>query len=130
MKRFFRILAYVIIIPILLIAIGFFLKTIQVCPDHAILIVNEKTKEYFAPPCLMETGYDNVGTIYKFAYSNSLTVCRGKDIVNKKLKPNPECRDKDGLVDNGGSLSRLLFNKLGLMSAYKNRWNSDGSWNR
>jgi len=130
MKRLLRILTYVIMTPIILVVIGFFLNTTQVSPSHALLIVNEKTKEYYAPPCLMENGYDNVGIIYKFANANNLTVCRRKDIVGKKLKPNPDCRDKDGLVDNGGSLSRLLFSKLGLLSPYKNRWNIDGSWER
>lgn len=130
MKKLKRIVSYILIIPIVLIAIGFILKTIAVCPSHALLIVNEQTKEYFGPPCLMKNGFDNVGAIYKFAYSNNLTVCRSKDITSKKIKPNPDCRDQDGLIDNGGSLSRLLFERLGLMSPYKTRWNPDGSWNK
>jgi hypothetical protein len=46
-----------------------------------------------------------------------------------KLRPDPECRDDSGFVQEGRSLSGQLLEAAGLLTAQKSRWNADGSWN-
>lgn len=110
--------------------IGFGLESISFCPENALLLVNTDTKEYFAPPCIMAEGYDNVDKIRMFAVLTNMKVLTSKELKRKSLKPNPDCRNKEGFTEKGRSLSGELLEKIGLLPKFKSRWNDDGTWNK
>ena len=130
MDKLKKIGLFILAIPIVLLWIGFGLETVSTCPDNTLIFVNEQTKEYFAPPCLMESGFDNIDKINQFASDHNLTVYRDREITGKGLGPNPECRGSKGLIEDGRSLSGGLLEKIGLLSKFKSRWNADGTWNK
>lgn len=130
MKKLKNIGQYFIATLIILLWIGFGIDTVPTCPDNAMLFVNLQTKEYFAPPCLMEDGFDNIYKINQFASDNNLRVYYHKEISGKELSPNPDCRDGSGFTDEGRSLSGYLLESIGLLPKLKSRWNSDGTWNK
>jgi hypothetical protein len=115
-------------IVVILIIIGFQIKPITGSPDNALLFFNDETKEYYAPPCLMEIGYNDIESIYNFGRLNNIRVAIHKDVVSP-YKPNVECRDNSGFFQEERSLSGMLLEKIGLFSKTKSRWNPDGSWN-
>lgn len=121
---------YILITPIILLFIGFGIGTTSGCPDHTLLLVNRDTKEYYAPPCIMTEGYDNVDKIRMFAMLTNLTVLTDKELKGKGLKLNADCRDEGGFVEEGRSLSGGLLEKIGLLPKFKSRWNDDGTWNK
>jgi len=125
LKKF---LSYAVAVPAFLFFIGFGIRTTSTSPNHALLLVNEETKEYFAPPCLMHQGYDNVEAIYEFGRVNNLRVALNKEVA-EPYQPNSECRDNSGFVQDGRSLSGMLLESIGLLPEKKSRWNPDGSWN-
>jgi len=92
--------------------------------------VDEQRKEYFAPPCLMKDGFDNVDKINQFAIDHQLKVYRNKEISRKGLKSNHDCRDINGFTEEGRSMSGRLLEKIGIFSKFKSRWNDDGTWNK
>lgn len=130
MEKIKKIGLYLLATPIVLFWIGFGLETVSTCPDNTLLFVDEQTKEYFAPPCIMLDGFDNVDRIKQFAIEHNLKVYRDKDLTGKGLSPNPECRDRKGLTEDGRSLSGGFLEKIGLLPKFKSRWNADGTWNK
>lgn len=128
MDKLKKVLSYTVAVPAFLFFLGFGIGTISTSPKHALLFVNEETKEYFAPPCLMQQGYDNVEAIYEFGRRNNLRVATIKEI-GRQFEPNSECRDNDGFVQDGRSVSGMLLENIGLLPMKKSRWNPDGTWN-
>ena len=130
MKILKNILFYILVTPIFLFFVGFSLTTESNCPDKTLIFVNENTKEYFAPPCLMKSGFDNIDQINKYAKDHNLKVYLDKQITGKGLYPNPECREGKGFTQDGRSFSGEILEKIGLLPKLKTRWNADGTWNK
>ncbi|MBN8577401.1 MAG: hypothetical protein J0L66_10695 [Cytophagales bacterium] len=121
---------YILIAPIILLWIGFGIGTTSFCPDNTLLLVNEDKKEYYAPPCIMTEGFDDADKIKMFAMLTNLKVLTDKELKGKALKPNTDCRDKEGFIEDGRSLSGGLLEKIGLLPKFQSRWNDDGTWNK
>ena len=85
-------------------------------PDNAFVFLDEKSNTYYAPPCVMEKGYNNEDRIYDFALLAGLKVIRAKDIRIDKFTPDEKCRDASGFIEEKGLFS-------------KERWKEDGTWN-
>ncbi|MBD3637019.1 MAG: hypothetical protein HUJ25_06700 [Crocinitomicaceae bacterium] len=111
-----------------LLFIGFGFETTLSTPDYALIFVDENSYEYFSPPCLMEEGYDSVEEIVSFAEMNELKVYKKSEIKRKGLKQNPDCREQEGFVQEGRSITVNILVSLGLFSESETRWNEDGSW--
>lgn len=129
MEKLRKIGLYILFTPIILFCIGFGIESIATCPGHTLLLVDEQIKEYFAPPCLMSEGFDNVEKIKQFAIDHNLKVYAEKEIA-KEIRPNHDCRGNDGFVEDRRSLSGKLLEKIGILPKFKTRWNADGTWNK
>jgi hypothetical protein len=121
-------LIYVAAVPVFLLIFGFGIGSSTHMPKHALLLVNDETKEYFAPPCLMEFGYNDVKTIYQFGRQKNFRVVSAKE-VGMPYRPNSECRESNGYFQDGRSVSGMLLEKIGLLPKENSRWNPDGTWN-
>jgi hypothetical protein len=122
------ILLGIVLIPLFLLFIGFGLETTLTTPDHSYVLVDKSSNEYYSPPCIMSSGYDDANRIYEFAEINSLEVVEKIHANDKNYKPNPECRDNQGFIQEGRSMSGSFLEKLGILPELESRWNDDGSW--
>jgi len=130
MEKLKKIGKYILVTPIILFLIGFAIENVYTCPDHALLFVDEQTNEYFAPPCLMSEGFDNIDKINQFAIEHNLKVYTDKELDDKKIDPNHDCRERGGFVEDRRSLSGELLEEIGILPNFKTRWNADGSWKK
>ena len=99
----------------LLILLGFGVGSYSSTPGHAVVLVSDVTKEYHAPPCVSDA------RIFKMA-----TIAEARALG---YKPNPQCRDADGFVQESRSLSGSMLEWVGVLEPLPSRWNEDGSWN-
>lgn len=78
----------------------------------------------------MHTEYNKSEKIFEFAQKNNLKVLQRKEIFRKNLNPNVECREANGFIEDGRSISGRLLEKIGILPKFVSRWNSDGTWNK
>ncbi|MDQ1353746.1 MAG: hypothetical protein QG657_4053 [Acidobacteriota bacterium] len=128
MDKLKQYLTYAAAVPVFILILGFGIGSFRTMPEYALLLVCDETKEYFAPPCLMEYGYDDIKAIYQFGRQKNLRVASKKE-VRIPYRPNSECRENSGYIQDGRSLSGMLLEKIGLLPKENSRWNPDGSWN-
>lgn len=130
MDKFKKIGLSIFSICVVLFLFGLSIGTVFTCPDNALLLIDEGRGEYFAPPCLMHTEYNKSEKIFEFAQKNNLKVLQRKEILRKNLNPNVECREENGFIEDGRSISGRLLEKIGILPKFESRWNSDGTWNK
>jgi hypothetical protein len=63
------------------------------------------------------------------ARSESLQLSTIKQARDAGYKPDTDCVNSSGFVQDGRSLTGKLFEKIGILDPLTNRWNDDGSWN-
>lgn len=102
---------------VFLIVIGFGIGSSKVAPDNAVVFINASQNTYIAPPCIARE---------RWALYPRITI---EQAYRLKLNPEPKCRDDGGFVQEGRSLTGSMFEKVGLLSPLKSRWNLDGTWN-
>lgn len=129
MKKLKKLIIYSFSLLTFLFIIGFSIESIQQCPDDTLFFVSEQNKEYFSPPCIMKSGFNDVSEIKFFAVMTNLKVYKSKDITINHFTPNIGCRQKSGFLEQPKSYSLILLEKIGLVSTAQSRWNTDGSWN-
>ena len=106
---------------------GLGIGTVRTMPDYAILVLNDRTHTYIAPPCLSPAQYQQL--INDLGNDESagreLRLATAQEARGLKYKPDPECRDYDGFVHVRSVTGHLLE----LVGILRSRWNSDGAWN-
>jgi hypothetical protein len=107
----------IILLPLI---IGLAISTTQTVPDHALLYVDDVTKTYIAPPWFIEN---------KKLHYLHLRLVPAKEAHRLKYSPDAKCRDSDGFIQEGRSLTGIFFEYIGLLKPLPSRWNPDGSWN-
>lgn len=108
---------------------GFAIGTITTTPDSAFVFIDEEAKLYYAPPCIMEYGFNDENMILFFAFDHELNFKRFSEIKGKGYNPDYECRNIGGFVNEGRSLSGGLLEISGLLPKSISRWNDNGTWN-
>ncbi len=97
-------------------------------PDNAILVLDAQARTYIAPPCLTKEHYNQL--IEDVVQErDDLRLSTAGEAYRLGYKPDPDCRDEDGFIQQGRSLTGLLFEALGLLRHLPGRWNPDGTWN-
>ena len=99
----------------LLLFLGFGMSSHTSAPKNAVVLVSEVTKEYHAPPCVAD-----LGTFQRMTIGDARAL---------RYKPNSECRDADGFVQETRSASGSMLEWIGILGPLPSRWNEDGSWN-
>jgi hypothetical protein len=128
-KQIKKIGSFILTLLVIMIGIGFTIEYSSVCPGYSLILVNEEISEYYAPPCIMNYGYDKIEDIYLFARENNLHVYTMKELKGKKIRPNPACRDRGGFSEDGRSILGAYLEDLGLLPELKKKWNTNGTWN-
>lgn len=84
-------------------------------PDTAVVMVDAKSRAYFAPPCLPNPGGEGFTTLEN---ARKLGLARNK-----------QCEEAGGFVQKGRSPIGALLEQARLIAPLRSRWNKDGSWN-
>lgn len=116
MRKLGTLLACVATGTVFLLFFGFGIGASVVAPEHAIVIIDEDRKLYFAPPCVSE----------EMRHLPRITIGQARKL---SFNPDTVCRDTGGFMQETRSLSGQLLQKLGVLSPLRSRWNADGSWN-
>ena len=117
MNQFLKFGSTVLGICVLLVFVGFGIGSSKVAPEYALVFVDASQNTYITPPCLARD---------KWMLSPRFTIEQAHKL---KLTPEPKCRDEGGFVQEGRSLTGVMFEKLGLLDPVQSRWNPDGTWN-
>jgi hypothetical protein len=128
MAKITKILSLLLMLMVIIFCIGLGIGTVKTIPDNALVFVNETTKEYIAPPCVMKQGCDKIDEINSFAYKHSIRVVQYKYITGKKITPNEECKEQSGFMEEGRSLTGIFLENIGVLAKKETRWKEDGSW--
>ena len=104
----------VIVIAFLFFA-GFGIGSSIQMPDNAFIYVDDSTKTYISPPFVTS--------------KDKLRLVRYREIRGEKYNPDPSCREENGFMQEGRSLSGNLLESIGVLSSLISRWNVDGTWN-
>jgi hypothetical protein len=107
------------IIAIVFLVLCFGIDSIKVMPDNALLIVDEETKTYFAPPFFNDNAIE---------FPNRYRYARAGEIRGTEYEPNAKCRDQGYFCEDGGCVLWCVIERAGLVKS-KSRWNNDGTWN-
>ena len=94
--------------------VGLGIPSYSVMPDHALVFLDDQARTYIAPPCYYAEKMLRVATAAE---------------ARSGYEPDPVCRDEDGFVEEGRSLTGLLLEAIGVLDPLPNRWNQDGTWN-
>lgn len=86
-------------------------------PGYALVWLNDHTREYTSPPCLIERP-DN-GFRRQVQYSEA---------VRLRYAPEPWCRDGSGFDGGDKSLLRSFLESRGVMQPPTSRWDGAGNW--
>ena len=100
----------------MLIFLGFGIGASVIAPEHVLVVIDADKKAYFAPPCVPE----------QMPRMPQITIGQARKLG---LNPDSACRDAGGFVQEARSLSGQMLERIGILSALRPRWNSDGSWN-
>jgi hypothetical protein len=124
MKKVFSIL-------LMLFMSGFWFGTNHSMPKNQLLFLNKKTQRYYAPPCLMENGFDSREAMQTFANANNLTLITNQELASPSMKASPdnECREAVAFMEEGRSLTGCFFEWIKVLPKKKSKWNKDGTWN-
>ncbi|MEY2520474.1 MAG: hypothetical protein QOF24_2233 [Verrucomicrobiota bacterium] len=87
--------------------IGFGISTTKTMPDHAWILVDDAKRVYLSQPRLLTA----------------------REAYELKYKPDDDCRNSNGFVSEGRSLTGLFLQKIGLLRPVPERWNEGGTWN-
>ena len=117
MKQGFRIVVIVGGVGVSVFVLGFGVRSFTTAPKHAIVLVEPARKTYIAPPC--------IGPLHASTLPPT-TIGKAR---KEKLKPDDECRNANGFIQEARSLSGMLLEKVGILRPLPSRWNSDGTWN-
>ncbi|MDE5412152.1 hypothetical protein [Alkalihalobacterium chitinilyticum] len=98
---------------ILFALIGSLVKTTEVAPANARMIVDHSHNVYVSPPCFNEADV-----------SNFLEEVTMKDALDMGYRPDSSCTE-ESLIGESRSLISLLFETVGLR---KGKWDRDGEW--
>lgn len=106
----------------LLLVAGFLVQSSRAAPRNALLYLDAATGEYLSPPCLSDGVVpDNALEDPRYRRVRRWELPRG-------AHPNAECRDDDGFLQPGRSLTGTLLERVGMLDTLPSRWNADGTW--
>jgi hypothetical protein len=86
-------------------------------PGHALVYVDTAKKVFYSPPCLRPGD------------EAALVASRHGPAYKDGYKPDQDCVNDSGFVQDGRSLTGIYLEKFGILGPLKSRWNPDGSWN-
>ena len=98
--------------------LGFGVETKTIAPTNAQAYLDDQRRLYFAPPCV---GKQEREQLRRSTLSEAYQL--------KYNKPDDECREAYGFVQEGRSLSGSVLERIGALPELQSRWNSDGTWN-
>lgn len=105
---------------IVLVVFGFFVGSAKPAPSNAVFFADDSAHEYLSPPCLVEQGADTAPST------------RYREVRRRELpagyRPNAECRDDGGFLQEDRSLTGHALQRLGVLDSLRSRWNADGTW--
>jgi hypothetical protein len=125
MKKVFSIIAIIFLV-------GLGLGTSQSMPQSQLIFLDEKTHEYYAPPCLMDSGYESKQALQAFANEHNLILLteKARRAMPIKSHPNNECRETSAFSEPGRSVTGSFFEWMNILPKENSRWNEDGTWNK
>lgn len=112
-------MAYVKLLAVIMTALlflGLGIGSSTAIPDHAKVYANDAQKTY-------------IGMSSTIQAKEKMRLTTMKDVRSLKYLPDAYSRDNGDFVQEGRSLTGILFEKIGILSPLKSRWNKDGSWN-
>ena len=97
--------------------LGLGCPTIKPASDDAVVCIDDSSREYRAPPCLLEQDiadcqWATLRTVRELGYES-----------------NGECVTSGAFMMEGRSFTGSLLEELGILGPLPNRWNPDGTWN-
>jgi hypothetical protein len=95
---------------------GFFIVPTRTMPDHAIVLLDDQNRTYLSPACAGKE-------------KKKYRLSRAAEARKLKYEPDKKCRDEAGFTQDGRSITGNFLEKMGLLPAWPNRWNADGTWN-
>ncbi|MFV8828060.1 hypothetical protein [Alkalihalobacterium sp. APHAB7] len=98
---------------ILFALIGSLVKTTEVAPANARMIVDHSLNVYVAPPCFNEADVTN--------FLEEVTL---KDAIDMEYRPDSDCTESS-LIGESRTLISLLLETVGLRTG---KWDRDGEW--
>jgi|SRR3989344_3886441 len=117
MKQAMTLVGSILGVCAFLLFLGFGIEGSVFAPNNALVFVDVNQNMYLAPPCVPRE---------KWLLYSRMTI---EQVHKLNLNPEPKCRDEGAFTQEDRSLSGQLFEKLGLLSSPKSRWNPDGTWN-
>lgn len=105
-------LKIVLILVSFLMFIGLGIGTTITAPDNALVYINYSNNTYAG-----------------FIDKKPMRITRLSTAKAKNFSPDEASRHRGDFVQDGRSLTGLLFEKLGLLDPLPSRWNKDGTWN-
>ncbi len=111
--------AFIILLVLLFIGFGIVRETV-ISSSIAIVVANEKDNTYLSLPCVPDVH----GNGLKDRWIMRLEEAR---IIG--LKPDPNCIDSGGFIQEERSLSGHILELLGVLPPIPRRLNPDGTWN-
>jgi len=94
---------------------GLGIKSSKTVPSNALILLDDENRTYISPPC----------TTQYFKYRLSIL----SEARSLEYRPDPQCRDAGGFVQEGRSLSGMFLEKFGILKPLPSRWNENGNWN-
>jgi len=109
----------IFVIIVVVIGIGFAADTIQPMPNHAKVIVDQDTKEFFAHPYFEHN---------KLPLPTKPAVITAREARDQGYEPNNDCREQGFFYQDTGAWIWSWAEAANLIKR-QSRWNDDGTWN-
>lgn len=105
-------------------------------PLHAIMYLDERSSQYYSPPCVEALGLDERGLLRTTeAEIRRRWAAETNSSRPRRMWPAQDCANLSNDYDSGGgfsqdgrSLGGTLLEKVGLLGPLPSRWRPDGSW--
>lgn len=101
-------------VVILLSVVGFGISSSRTMPGNAIVLLDQESKTYTAPPCVQDP--------------STLTPATASDARKLGFSPDARCRDSGAFLADDRSLTGQMLVTIGLLDELPSRWNPDGTW--
>lgn len=111
--------AFIVLLVLLFIGFGIGRETV-ISSSNAIVVANEKDNTYLSLPCVPDVH----GNGLKDRWMMRLEEAR---IIG--LKPDPNCVNEGGFIQQERSLSGQVLELIGILPPIPPRLNPDGTWN-
>ena len=108
---------FVVIMLMFTFMAGFFIVPTRSMPDNALVLLDDRNKTYFSPPCVKKAG------------DKPLRAATAAEARRLQYEPDHSCGGAAGFRQDGRSLTGNFLVRLGTLPPRPSRWDPDGSWN-